>query len=344
MKTLRQQSRRLLSMCLVFALFTAAPANAQISEDGMLVPLTDVSTNKLPYIVAREEGIFDKYLIDIKLYLTPHAAEKGGGDGMLPNPEYVMNPETDRLLSTGGGVGQVMRRVRDGGDRVILATTGSGFNYWLYARPEIESLEGLKGKKISATGMTSCTGAVVHIIARRMGWEVGKDLILVRNHEHRVDKMVAGDYDAVIITELPQIYAESLGLEPLVDLRDWELPFVCSGISASKAWLEDGNNRETAKRFIMATVEAIALMKQEPAVVRRALDKWYGVRDPETLEKMYQTVEILPRKPYPSVEGIKLIMETYGGPAMEGFSVEDFYDDSLMREIDESGFIDALYE
>jgi ABC-type nitrate/sulfonate/bicarbonate transport system substrate-binding protein len=317
---------------------------AQISEDGMLVPLTDVSTNKLPYIVAREEGIFDKYLIDIKLYLTPHAAEKGGGDGMLPNPEYVMNPETERLLSTGGGVGQVMRRVRSGGDRVILATTGSGFNYWLYARPGIESLESLKGKKISATGMTSCTGAVVHIIAKRMGWEVGTDVILVENHEHRVDKMLEGDYDAVIITELPQIYAETLGLEPLVDLREWDLPFVCSGISASKAWLDAGDNRELAKRFIMATVEAIALMKQEPAVVRRALDKWYGVRDPQTLEKMYQTVEILPRKPYPSVEGIKLIMETYDGPAMEGFSAGDFYDDSLMREIDESGFIDALYE
>lgn len=343
MQTKKTGLFRCLFACAAASLL-APLASAQMTDEGMLVPLTDVSTNKLPYIVAMEEGIFDKYLIDIKLYLTPHAAEKGGGDGMAPNPEYVMNPETDRLLSTGGGVGQVMRRVRDGGDRVILATTGTGFNYWLYARPGIETLEDLEGKTISATGQTSCTGAVVHIIADRMGWEVGEQLTLVENHEHRVDKMLDGTYDAVILTELPQIYAESIGLEPLVDLREWDLPFVCSGISASKAWLESGDNRELAKRFIMATVEAIALMKQDPAVVRRALDKWYGVRDPEALDRMIATVDMLPRKPWPSVAGIELIMQTYDGPAMEGFSAEDFYDDSLMRELDESGFIDALYE
>ena len=40
-------------------------------QEPLLVPLTDVSTNKLPYIVAEEEGIFDKYGLAIQLYMTP---------------------------------------------------------------------------------------------------------------------------------------------------------------------------------------------------------------------------------------------------------------------------------
>jgi len=43
------------------------------------------------------------------------------------------------------------------------------------------------------------------------------------------------------------------------------------------------------------------------------------------------------------VEGIKKTMELYDSNEMRKYKLEDFYDDSLMREIDESGFIDSLY-
>jgi hypothetical protein len=84
-------------------------------------------------------------------------------------------------------------------------------------------------------------------------------------------------------------------------------------------------------------------MKRNPESVYRALDKWYGVTDPEIQKQMYAYVDDLPRKPYPAVEGIKLLLETYDVPESD-HQAEEFYDDSLMREIDESGFIDALYE
>jgi hypothetical protein len=36
-------------------------------------------------------------------------------------------------------------------------------------------------------------------------------------------------------------------------------------------------------------------------------------------------------------------MALYDSNEMRRYSPSDFYDDSLMREIDQSGFIDALY-
>ena len=37
-------------------------------------------------------------------------------------------------------------------------------------------------------------------------------------------------------------------------------------------------------------------------------------------------------------------MEIYDSNEMRKHKVEDFYDDSLVRELDESGYIDSLYQ
>lgn len=340
----REKTRRLYGLAGVLSVFlmVGSSLSAQEGDEPLLVPLTDVSLNKLPYIVAKQTGLFEKYGLNIELYITPGAAEKGSGDGMDPNPQYVKDVKSERLLSTGGGVGLINNRLEKGGDRIVIGSTDHELRWFVYARPGIRSLEDLKGKRISATHNSSCTGGIVNLIADRMGWEIGKDVTLITNHVERVDKLGRGEYDAVIVTELPHVYAQSQGLYPLVDLRDWDLPYICSGISASRSWLSQGDNRETAKNFLKAVVEATAMMKEDRSVVYDALEEWYGVRDVETKQKMYETVGDLVDRPYPSVDGIKLIMETYDSPEMRKYSPEDFYDDSLMREIDESGFVDEV--
>ena len=51
----------------------------------------------------------------------------------------------------------------------------------------------------------------------------------------------------------------------------------------------------------------------------------------------------MPNKPYPAVEGIKKTMQLYDSNEMRRYKPEDFYDDSFVRELDESGFIALLY-
>jgi ribosomal protein S19E (S16A) len=54
-------------------------------------------------------------------------------------------------------------------------------------------------------------------------------------------------------------------------------------------------------------------------------------------------VTLVPRKPYPNVEGIKKTMELYDSHEMRKHKPEDFYDDSFVRELDQSGYIDSRY-
>ena len=67
-------------------------------------------------------------------------------------------------------------------------------------------------------------------------------------------------------------------------------------------------------------------------------------REPAKQEEVYAQAAQLPRKPYPSVEGIKKMMDVYDYREMRLHRPEDFYDASFVAELDQSGYIDGLYK
>jgi ABC-type nitrate/sulfonate/bicarbonate transport system substrate-binding protein len=337
------------SVAAALVLIGGSTSGIQKPPDKLLVPLTDVSINKVPYITAQEGGLYKKHGLEVQLYITEGAARKGEGDGMAPPKEFVGGKGGD--LSTGGGVGLTVGKAQRGGDRVILATTDHDLRWHVYAKPEIKTIAELKGKRLGVTGNSSCTGLVGHIIANKQGWTVGfeeegagKDLTLVRASEDRLNSLKDGRADAVVINELGFTHAAKMGLKPLIDLSTWDDPFLCSGVSASQAWLKEPGNRDKALRFLKGTLEAIALMHKNDPVAMRAIGKWWGVPDREIQRRMLLTGKEIPRKPYPNIDGIKLVMKLYDSPEMQKLKIEDVYDDSLMRELDKSGFIDNLYK
>lgn len=133
--------------------------------------------------------------------------------------------------------------------------------------------------------------------------------------------------------------APARGLRHIVDLSQYEFPLAGSGIMAERAWLSA--NRDTAGRFVRAAVDAVALMKRDPGVVNAALARWFNIADTVTQEGMYTVVAALPDKPYPSVAGIEAMMALYDTPAMRQRRAEDFYDASIIEELDRSGYLDA---
>jgi NitT/TauT family transport system substrate-binding protein len=337
-----------LVLCGVVGLALSAQGHAQAPSgkaggERVVVRLTDVSINKVPYIVAKEEGIFAKHGLDADLYITAGAAQTVRASGVNVPAQYVRPDEGEADISTGGGSPTIVARttnVRER-DRVILATTDHIVRWHVFAKPEITRLEQLKGKRLGVSGYGSCSGFIGRLIAQKMGWNPEQDLSILYG-SLGVKWLQDGVVDAVVLDETPFAYARQIGLKPLVDLREWNAPIPCSGVSATRTWLQQGNNRDKAKRFLMSLVESIALMKKDQAVVNRAIAKWYGITDPQRQQLMWEGAKEMPAKPYPAVDGIKKVMELYNYHEMRLHKAEDFYDDTIMREIDKSGFIDAL--
>jgi ABC-type nitrate/sulfonate/bicarbonate transport system substrate-binding protein len=232
--------------------------------------------------------------------------------------------------------------------RVILATIQDRTNYVMFARKDITVPEQLRGKRLAITSRTNILGFQALLFCRAMGWEPDKDITFVIDPSGMNDGLISGKFDAYIAGEgLPLWQATQAGQKPLIEFKYWKVPMASSSVHVEEAWLQ--NNRETARRFVKSMVDTIAVVKQDKLAFFRALAKYYNIKDPRMQEFFYNTWEF-PAKPYPAVEGLrmaKVLFDGQPGLRLDDFRkarVEDYIDDSFVRELDQSGYIDSLYK
>ena len=318
-------------------------AGAEEQPIKIRVGLGDVSLNKIPFIAAYEAGIYKKNGLEVEQSVTTSAAEVARRSGVTVPPEMVRAGGRETPIVIGGGSPLIVRWTTDAqaDDRVIVACTDQVVRWRIIGRPEITSVEQLKGMRLGYSGYGAVTHFVALVFSGIMGWNPERDLSLMSG-ANTMDALKSGRVDAIIASELHETMALAAGYKVLVALDKYNIPNAGSGVNVSRAWLK--NNQDAARRFVKSTVEAIALVKRDKKAAFQAMAKWYNVTDPQKQEYFYREVANLPRKPYPSVEGIKKVMEVYNYHEMRKYKPEDFYDASFMRELDQSRFIDGLYD
>ena len=94
----------------------------------------------------------------------------------------------------------------------------------------------------------------------------------------------------------------------------------------------------------MASIEGLALFHNDRELAIDVMRRWYGIEDADTLDRIYERGIWMSKKPYPCYEGTQNTLEMYDSLEMRKYTPQDFYDDSIVRELDESGFIDAFYQ
>ena len=308
------------------------------------VALGDVSLNKVAFLVAADNGIYAKYDLHIHQFITKNAASRISRSGINVPQSFIGTDEEDERapISIGGGSPLIVSMTTDARstDRVIIATTDSTARFHIIASKALSSVDDLKGKRLGY----SSYGSVSHLMAlaflRQKGWSADDDISLM-GEGMAYSALKQGKVDAFIGSEIYYTMADKNGAKDLVNLTDYNIPLAGSGINVERKWL--AANRDTAMRFVKATIEAYALMKSDENVVRTALAKWYGIHDAKQQDDMYAQVVASPEKPYPAVDGIKLVKSLFNHRELRRYEAEHFYDASFVTELDKSGFIDALY-
>jgi NitT/TauT family transport system substrate-binding protein len=334
----RRGARRLRFLLLAWmGVAFAAPGSAQ-TLTPLKVEMGDVSVNKIPFLIALDKGLYKKYGLDVDMVpFSPSAADVHKIKGREKHRRDI-----DADIRVGGGAPMIVGRVNrvTPSDQIIVATTDHVVRWDIVARKGIDSLDDLKGKRISYSGVGACSHYIAMLMAEKLGWDPKFDMILLGG-DYSVFPLKNGWTDAVIAYEVPFAMARVEGYKSLVNLRSWDAPIACSGVTASRKWA--AANRTTVISFLKAVTEAISMMKADKMVAFDSIEKWYGFSDSEVKGIIYKGAEEMPRKPYPAVDGIKKAMQLYDSAAMRQYKPEDFYDSSYMKELDDSGFIDKLY-
>jgi len=326
-------------LCIVLTA-TVRAADTQSPEIELL--LGDVSMNKLPFVMALDEGIYARNGLNVTPKFSRGAVEIIRKSGVDVPEQYIQSRGSESLVKIGGAAPHITRLTMSAGawDPIILGSTHSTSRWYIVSKPDIKSAADLKGKRIGFSGVGAVTHFMAISFAEQMGWDPNFDWSML-DDALGVDALQADYVDAIISPELHTTMAVDAGFKILVDLGDYNLPVAGSSFLFDRAWL--AANPDAARRLMKSYVEAIALLKNDKAAAFRALGKWFQITDPELLEHFYLEAEKLPSKPYPPYAGLKKLMSIYDSHEMRKYTVEHFYDDSYIKELDESGYIDSLY-
>ncbi len=313
-------------------------------------------------VIAKDQGLYEKHGLNVTLLLPPPDNENG-----RESPSWIETwrrrvrvrlgyelPAGD--ISMAGGSPQMLRAIQVFPEphRILIGSTDCMVRAHLIGRRglEIESLDDLAGLRLGA-GRFGTTGFQVLLLAQRMGWNPSRDIEFVDARTDSLEALDAGTLDVLFANERTYSRAVEEGYPILFDTAVWNEEVAGNSIAVFPEWLENPTNREAAKRFLMAIAEAISLYHQDRELALQIMDEWNGLRGAYA-ERIYERGAWMPRKPYPCPAGLRKSLELYGAPEvqamgfaplpdLEEYSVDEFYDDSIMREIDASGFFDALY-
>src|SRR5579885_481565 len=320
-------------MLILAAIFLASSGRAQQTLTPVKVELITRAVSKLPVLIAYDKGFYKKYGLDVRLWMPPGefpGAMEMGGPKMV-HPEF----------SVDGGVPMIAEFLaHESPQRLAIATTDCEVRFNIVGQKNLKSLEELKGKRLGISVHGAMTDFISRALARRMGWQIGKDITIVERAQ-RFDDLKAGKADAIIADDRYMALAKEAGYPVLADTSTWNQAIAGNGVRVEPAWIKDPKNREIALRFLKGTVEGLAVYMNDRAEALRVMAKYHGIKDPKVAGEIYEQGLKMSRKPYPCVQGFKDFFVLFDSPELRKYKPSDFYDESLMKELDQSGFIDA---
>jgi NitT/TauT family transport system substrate-binding protein len=321
-----------LLVAIFLSVFSNSSAYAQLTR--LTVGYSAISGDQLPGWVAKEAGIFEKNGLDVQLIFFT-----GGTTAVMA----LVSADTPISQVAGAAV---VNSALAGSDTVLLVGGVTSLNYYLMAQPQIKTPEQLKGGSVAISRFGAASDFIARFALSKIGLTPGKDVTLVQigSTSARMDATLAGRVQATVINPPASFIGEKRGMTVLADLPKLGLVYQHTSAATTKKYIRE--HPDIVRRYVKAQVEAVHRIYTDKETSIKVLSKYFGRGvEREILEKTWSNLlndSVLPRKQYPSLEGIKTILETEakGKPGKP----EDFVDMTFIRELDKSGYIDSLYK
>jgi NitT/TauT family transport system substrate-binding protein len=309
-----------------------------VAQDKIRVGLSSVSALHGAMWVAEQKGLFRKHGIETEIIVTGQGATTGIG-ALLAN---------DIQIASAGGDSLVNAALRGGETVMIAAGVNRGLNR-IMVRPDIKTPADLKGRKIGATRIGAVSHSVLLMMLKRWNMSPADVQVLqLGSSPNMLQALDKGGIDGAVMT-IPFVFiAEDRGSRVLVDLAETDIFYLHTMIASTRSYLKA--NRDQALRFLKGFLEGIAYFKHNKKesleIVRKKLR--VNADQERNLERSYDLLatKYYESMPYPSLQGVETVLGIVAkdNPKAKGADPKSFVDDSLLREIDASGFIKGLYQ
>ncbi len=286
---------------------------------------------------AQELGLFAKHGVEAEVVY------------LRSSPIQMTALSTGEVQFAASGGSPVLGAAAAGQEIKIIASPSNRLSYDLVVRPEIKEAKDLRGKRFGITSLGGTVWLAAYLALEHLGLDATRDQIRINaigNQTILAQALESAQIDATLLDPFLSRRTKSKGLPVLIELQRAKIPFTNTAWAVSGSFLRE--RPETVEAVLKAMFEAQAFITV-PAnrnSVLQIMARHMKLNDVALLEDGYQDLLVgLERKPYAALDGlrnIQRIMSTINPKASQA-KVEEIIDNRIVRKLDESGFIDALY-
>jgi NitT/TauT family transport system substrate-binding protein len=230
-----------------------------------------------------------------------------------------------------------------------IAMITGGFNLFafkLVSRPEIKSMQDLKGKRISISQFGSATDFAVQASLEKFALDP-KQVIVIQlgASANRLTALSNGSTEASLFTEpIATMALNRYKMNLLLDMAEAGMPYPQSCLMIKRSYLDA--NRDKATNFVKGMIEGMFLAQRDKAMTVRTIKKYiraddevYGIGYDYFLGKHAEDLLSMPDR-----RGVELVIRQLAktNPKAKGQTPETLrvFEPSILEEIKKSGFID----
>lgn len=296
------------------------------AAETIRIGYTNAQGAKIPVFIAKEQRIFDKYGLDVRLTRV--------SPGRLAVPKLVAG-EIHFFLGNSQPIIEAIATEKK--PLVIIASLGKE-RFAIYTNPSITRTEDLKGRRFGVSTPGASQDRIAARALKKLGLDPEKDVRIVATGLNtsidRLQSVARGEVDAVTATadDLLQLGQSERGkVRKLIDLSEVDILVSAADIAAGRNYL--AAQRGTVRRFLQALEEALELARRRPDIVAAAYEKYAGVSDLRALDlkvKEYYAGNP-PERPYPDKRAVLSALEELkeAHPDLKAEDISAFVDESL---------------
>jgi NitT/TauT family transport system substrate-binding protein len=308
-----------------------ASATAALAPLSVRVAWASPGGALTPIWVAYEQGLLREQGLDAELvFLSGTRTDQGVVTGDTP---------------IGFGANTIPTRLA-GADIVAIAGVINRLSYTLFAHPgsSVTRPEALRGKTMVGTLPGSSSMSATYIILRHFGFEPGSDVKIQPSQgtAEQLTLVSQGLADAALFSPPTNLKAIELGLTPIANVTDLNIPFMQTAVGIMPAWGRE--HGEEVRRFLRAYVKAVAVARRDAEGTKAAIGKYTQTDDPAVLDETYRYYRELWGRPDFRVapEAVASILQVMDVPGADTATPSDFVDNHWIDELTQAGWMQQV--
>jgi ABC-type nitrate/sulfonate/bicarbonate transport system substrate-binding protein len=332
-----QRRRVVCNIPVALIVFVCLRLPASYAADRVRIGLSSFTPINAAVWIAEDKGLFKKYGIDPEVILIGGASAGGVSSLIAGDVQFL-----------GGAGGAVVSAGLNGADVVMIASIVNRGVQRVMARSDIIKPEDLRGRRVGVTRLGAASHLVLLMMLRAWGMTAADvQTMQIGSSPAMMAALEKGGIDAAVLTEPTFFFAEDQGYRVLADLADMDIYYLHSMIDTTRGYIR--THRDVALRFLRGYIEGIAFFKNNRKESIEVLAKKLRTAPSQTkyLEWSHALYSsgYFENTPYVSLRGVNTLLEFLGkdNPKARTADPRSFIDNSLVKELDDAGFIKKLY-